>query len=69
MADPTGKFLGTGFSEIKENKLFYKENIIFPIIGEYSVAIKQAMRKSDEIDGIQNLNGITDVGFRIEKIE
>ena len=69
MADPTGKFLGTGFSEIKENKLFYKENIIFPILGEYSVAIKQAMRKSDEIDGVHNLNGITDVGFRIEKIE
>ncbi len=69
MADPSGKFLGTGFSEIKENKLFYKENIIFPIVGDYSFRIAQAMRKSEEIEGIRNLQGITDVGFRIEKIE
>jgi len=69
MADKSGKFLGTGFSEIKENKLFYKENITFPISGNYSISIAQAMRKSNEIDGIIDLKGITDVGFRIEKIE
>ena len=69
MADATGKFLGAGFSEIKENKLFYKENITFPIQGEYTIKVLQAMRKSNEVDGINSLNGITDVGFRIEKIE
>ena len=69
MADLTGKFLGAGFSEIKENKLFYKENISFPINGDYSIGITQAMRKSNEIDGLQNLEGVTEVGFRIEKIE
>ena len=69
MADLTGKFLGAGFSEIKENKLFYKENISFPISGDYSIGITQAMRKSNEIDGLQNLEGVTEVGFRIEKIE
>ena len=69
MADKTGKFLGTGFSEIKENKLFYKENITFPNTGDYAVSITHAMRKSDEIDGIITLAGITNIGFRIEKIE
>lgn len=68
MADKTGKFLGDGFSEIKENKLFYKEDIIFPSSGSYTIQIRQAMRKNGDVDGIENLNGITEVGFRIEKI-
>lgn len=67
MADNTGKFLGKGISDIKESKLFYKENIVFPATGAYSLAIFQAMRKSGEVDGISGLQGITDVGFRIEK--
>lgn len=68
MADVTGKFLGKGFTEIKENKLFYKENITFPVSGDYEVEISQAMRKNGEVEGILVLEGITDVGFRIEKI-
>ena len=69
MADVTGKFLGEGFSSIKENKLFYKENIIFPNTGEYTFKVKQAMRKNGEINAIENLKGISHVGFRIEKIQ
>ncbi|WGH74721.1 gliding motility lipoprotein GldH [Tenacibaculum tangerinum] len=69
MADVTGKFLGEGFSDIKENKLFYKENIIFPNTGEYTFKVRQAMRKNGAIAGIEELEGITHVGFRIEKIE
>ena len=69
MTDPSGKFLGEGFSTIKENKLYYKENIRFPMNGNYTLAIFQAMRKSDEVTGIKNLEGVTDVGFRIEKTE
>ncbi|NVK52029.1 MAG: gliding motility lipoprotein GldH [Flavobacteriaceae bacterium] len=67
MADNSGKFLGNGFTEIKESKLFYKEHVVFPISGVYTLAISQAMRKNNQIDGIQNLEGITEVGFRIEK--
>ncbi len=67
MADVTGKFLGEGFTEIKENKLFYKENITFPITGDYTVEITQAMRKNNTVNGVIALKGITDVGFRIEK--
>ncbi|MCH3883850.1 gliding motility lipoprotein GldH [Tenacibaculum aquimarinum] len=69
MADVTGQFLGKGFSEIKENKLFYKESITFPSSGKYSLSIAQAMRKNGDAEGIAPLEGITDVGFRIEKIE
>lgn len=67
MADKTGRLLGKGFTETKENKLFYKENITFPISGNYSVSVEQAMRKNGDINGLAHLDGITDVGFRIEK--
>ena len=67
MADNSGHFLGKGITAIKESKLFYKENIVFPVSGKYSVSITHAMRKNGEINGIENLKGITEVGFRIEK--
>lgn len=69
MADVNGKFLGKGISEIKENKLFYKEKIVFPNTGTYTFKVAQAMRKNGEIEGIEELKGISQVGFRIEKIE
>ena len=68
MADKNGQFLGKGFSELKENKLFYKEQILFPIQGVYTLDIFQAMRKGGEVEGINELEGIVNVGFRIEKI-
>ena len=68
MTDISGMFLGNGFSEIKENKLFYKEGKVFPVSGKYALRIRHAMRKNGEINTIENLNGIQDVGFSIEKI-
>jgi gliding motility-associated lipoprotein GldH len=67
MASLNGKFLGNGFTEIKENKLFYKEEKVFPLSGEYSFNVRQAMRKSGFSESIEILEGITDVGFSIEK--
>lgn len=67
MAAPSGEWLGTGFGELKQNKLWYKENVRFSEIGEYSFNIQQAMRKSGETEGILEFEGITEVGFRIEK--
>lgn len=69
MTDKRGQFLGQGLSERKENKLFYKEESIFPKSGNYKLTIQQAMRRNGAVDGIQELKGITDVGFRIEKIK
>ncbi|MEP0133238.1 MAG: gliding motility lipoprotein GldH [Eudoraea sp.] len=67
MAMPDGKWLGKGYGSIKENKLWYKENIIFPVKGVYTLQISHAMRKNGNADGIMELEGITDVGFLIEK--
>ena len=69
MAAPSGEWLGTGFGDVKESKLWYKENIKFTEAGEYLVTIQQAMRRRDSLNGIQNLEGITEVGFRIEDIK
>ncbi|MCD6543526.1 MAG: gliding motility lipoprotein GldH [Flavobacteriaceae bacterium] len=69
MTTPEGHFLGTGFSDIKENKLEYKTNVNFPVKGDYKISVQQAMRKTKDIDGLVYLNGITDVGVQIEKIK
>ncbi|QTD39121.1 gliding motility lipoprotein GldH [Polaribacter batillariae] len=69
ITDAAGHFLGDGFTEIKDNKLFYKEHKVFPISGEYEFTIRQAMRKNGEIHPMPHLKGITDVGLSIEKIK
>ncbi|MCM4167922.1 Gliding motility lipoprotein GldH [Arenibacter antarcticus] len=68
MALPNGQWLGSGNGSLKENKLWYKENIVFPSSGEYTLKVSQAMRKNGQVDGIMELEGITDVGYQIEKI-
>ena len=69
MADETGMFIGDGFTEIKENKLFYKEKKKFPVSGKYIFNVRHAMRKNGAINPIEFLKGIQDVGFSIEKVE
>lgn len=69
MANPDGSLLGDGFTDIKESKLWYKENVKFPKAGKYTVSIQQAVRKSGEVPGVEELDGVTDVGFRIESTE
>lgn len=65
MANPDGTWLGTG-NRIKENKLWYKENIQFIEKGEYKVQIQHAMRNNATVVGVNELKGITDVGIIIE---
>lgn len=67
MANPDGSLLGNGFTDLKESKLYYKENVRFR--GKYKVHIKHAVRETGKIPGIKLLDGITEVGFRIEKKE
>lgn len=67
MAKPNGELLGKGFSDVKENKLWYKEGVFFLENGNYNIKIQHAMRKNGTIRGIENLQGITEVGFRVEK--
>ncbi|TMU54993.1 gliding motility lipoprotein GldH [Flagellimonas algicola] len=67
MAEPSGEWLGKGLGSIKENKLWFKENIVFPDSGVYKLSVAHAMRKNGEVDGLFILEGITDVGLEIEK--
>lgn len=67
MANPDGTLMGKGFSDVKESKLWYKESVKFPKKGKYKFSIQQAVRKANEIPGVEQLDGVTEVGLRIEK--
>ncbi|WP_299108065.1 gliding motility lipoprotein GldH [uncultured Winogradskyella sp.] len=72
MAAPNGELLGTGFSDIKENKLWFrgfKTPFKFSEEGDYTVNIQHAMRNNGEVNGVENLQGITDIGFRVEQAQ
>ena len=69
MTSLNGNFLGTGITDIKENKLEYKTNVAFPFKGDYRIRVQHAMRRSRKVDGLIFLNGITDVGLQIEKTD
>ncbi|MCG6188734.1 gliding motility lipoprotein GldH [Maribellus maritimus] len=62
LADPSGKWLGEGFSGLKTLQAVYRRNVYFPVSGEYKINIQQGMRE-------ENLEGISDIGFRVEKIQ
>jgi gliding motility-associated lipoprotein GldH len=69
MTNPDGTLLGEGFTDIKENKLFYKDKESFSQKGVYKIHIKHAVRQTGKIEGVETLDGISDVGFRIESVE
>lgn len=69
MTDAKGNWLGTGFTDLKENKLFYKEQVVFTEKGDFKFNIQHATRSINDIEGKKPLLGVTDVGLRIEKIE
>ena len=68
MANADGSLLGDGFTDVKESKLIFKERMKFAE-GDYKIHIKQAVRQTGKVTGVEKLDGITEVGFRIEKIE
>ncbi len=67
MASPDGKWLGKGLGSVKDNKLWYKEGVSFFENGEYKISIRHAVRNNGELDGVTQLEGITDVGISIEE--
>lgn len=68
MATPSGQWLGTGFS-VKESKLYYKTEVKFPKKGTYIFSVEQADRSVGNVRGVENLQGITEVGFSVEKLK
>jgi gliding motility-associated lipoprotein GldH len=65
MAAPDGSLLGNGYTDIKDNKLLFKENI--KLEGDYTIKVAQAIRSANNIEGVKELKGITEIGIRIEK--
>jgi len=62
LADERGKWLGNGWGDIYDNRFLYKKQVRFPVQGEYTFRITQAMRTEE-------LKNISDVGLRIDKLE
>ncbi len=62
LANDKGKWLGSGLGDIYSNQLLYKKDITFPIAGDYTFEIEQAMR-------MDNLKNVEDIGIRIEKVK
>ena len=60
LADPTGKWIGSGSSDIYDNRFLYIHGKQFPIAGRYEVNITQGMR-------VEELKGVYDVGFRLSR--
>jgi len=67
MAYPDGSWMGSGIGSIRDNKLWYKENVRFTEEGVYKVSLRQAMRNNGEVEGVKKLDGIVDVGVTIEE--
>ena len=67
MARPDGSWMGEGYGSLRENKLWYKEGIVFPQTGTYQVDVEHALRKNGNVEGEQQVPGITDVGLEIVK--
>lgn len=62
LADPSGKWLGSGIGNVYDNRFLYQRKKRFPLEGQYKVKINQAMRR-------EQLPEIYDVGFRIAREE
>lgn len=62
LAEPDGKWLGSGFGKIKSLRVPIVKGIRFPQSGEYTIQLLQAMR-------VDNLEGMEDIGIRIEKMQ
>lgn len=60
LADPSGKWLGKGISDIRDNQVLLRRGIRFPQQGTYIFEFEQAMRENE-------LEGVMDIGMRIVK--
>ncbi len=62
LADDKGKWLGHGIGGINSIEKTYKQNVRFPVSGNYRIELGEGMR-NDILDGIM------DVGIRVEKVK
>jgi len=60
LADPTGRWTGSGIGRIRANRFLFRTDVWFPQAGVYTFTMEQAMR-------LEDLRGVSDVGLRISK--
>ena len=68
IADKSGKFLGKKRVNIIENSLIHKEKIELEKNKKYSFSVEHAMRIINKVSGLKRLDGVVDVGYKIENI-
>ena len=69
MAKPNGEWLGEGMGGLKESRLWFRENIVFPESGVYTLKVTHAMRENGQVEGLDILPGITDLGIELERLD
>lgn len=65
MANKQGKWLGKGYTSIKESRLIFKENYSFFANSPLKIEVRHALRKLEEEHGMLELPGILDVGIEV----
>jgi gliding motility-associated lipoprotein GldH len=60
LADNSGKWLGKGWSDIKEDNILLRNNLKFPLRGKYDFYFRQAMRRD-------TLEDVVNIGIRISE--
>jgi gliding motility-associated lipoprotein GldH len=60
LADRSGKWLGKGITDMRDNQVLLRRGLKFPQAGTYVFEIEQAMREPE-------LEGISDIGLRIAR--
>ena len=60
LAEPSGKWLGKGISNVRDCQVLLRRGLRFPQKGNYVFEFEQAMREKE-------LAGIMDIGLRIVK--
>lgn len=60
LADPSGRWMGSGLGDLVEHQILFKYRRRFPLAGDYRIELEHAMRRDP-------LEGVVDAGIRIEK--
>ena len=67
VADNFGKFIGSKRINIYELSLSHKKGIQLMPKENYFINVEHAMRNTDETVGVERLEGVLDVGYKLEK--
>ena len=66
LADSSGKWLGATKISLVEHKLPYKTNFILKEGETFKLKVRTSMRLNNEINEIENLDGVLNFGLLIE---